>query len=85
MWLKGDASDQRRLYDPSASLAENNKAYIFQNMLKTPDLYHMQNEADARAEANTELMRKIAMVGTLTPESVLAEAIASVTSPWQET
>jgi len=45
----------------------------------------MQNEADARAEANTELMRKIAMVGTLTPESVLAEAIASVTSPWQET
>ena len=54
-------------------------------MLKTPDLYHMQNEADARAEANTELMRKIAMVGTLTPESVLAEAIASVTSPWQET
>jgi hypothetical protein len=45
----------------------------------------MQNEADARAEANTEVMRKIAMVGTVTPASVLAEAIASVTSPWQET
>jgi hypothetical protein len=52
--------------DPSASLAENNTANIFQNMLKTPDLCHMQNEVEARAEANTEVMRKIAMVGTVT-------------------
>jgi L-serine deaminase len=70
--------------DPSASLAENNKANILQNMLKTTELHHMQNEVDARAEANTEVMRKIAMVGTVTPASVVAEAIASVT-PWRET
>ena len=44
----------------------------------------MQNEVDASAEANTEVMRKMAMVGTVTPASVLAEAIASVTSPRQE-
>ena len=70
--------------DRSASLAEN-KANIFQNMLKTPDLCHIQNEVDARAKANAEVTRKIAMVGTVTPASVLAEAIASVTSLWQET
>jgi len=71
--------------DPSASLAENNKANIFQNMLKTTELHHMQNEVDVTAEPNTEVMRKIAMVGTVTPASVVAETIASVTSPWQET
>ena len=73
------------LNDPSASLAENSKANILQNMLKTTELHHMRNEVDARAESNTEVMRKIAMVGAVTPASVLAEAIASLTSPWQET
>jgi hypothetical protein len=72
-------------YDPTASLAENNKANIFQNKLKSPDLYRMQNEVDARAEENTKVMRKIAMLGTVTPASVLAEAVASVTLPKQET
>jgi len=75
--------------DPSASLAENNKANIFQNMfsrLRNYLICEMQNEIDARAEANTEVMRKIAMVGAMTPASVLAEAIASVaSSPRQET
>jgi hypothetical protein len=54
-------------------------------MLKTTELHHMQNEVDTRAEANAEVMRKIAMVGTVTPASVLAKAIPSVTSPLRET
>jgi hypothetical protein len=45
----------------------------------------MQNEVDARTEGNTEVMRKIAMVGAVTPASVLAEAIAPVTTPTLET
>jgi hypothetical protein len=38
-------------------------------MLEMRNLYDIQNEVDARVEANAEAMRKITVMGTVTPAS----------------